>query len=146
MQRPAGITILASLYFFTAGIVGLGSILLIFGRSFFSGIAGLADAGPPSSARDLALAGLFFLVVAFLDLICGIGFIKLKKWSRVLAIVFHVAWAVFWALSFFGLRMHPSLSSTVFRFSGLAIQVGILVYLFSSPVKRAFAGQKPETR
>lgn len=144
MQRPAGVTVLASLYFFAAGIVGLGGILLIFGRSFFAGLAP-ANAGPPSSPRELELAGLFFSAVALLDLICGIGFIRLQKWARFLAVVYHGAWAAFWALSLFALRLHPSLSSLVFRFAGLAIQVWILVYLFSSPVKQAFAGKAPET-
>jgi hypothetical protein len=138
MQRPAGVTILACLYFFAAGVLGLLSIVLVLGRSFFSGITGPADSGPPPSARELALVGLLCFAVALLNLVCGIGFIKLKKWSRVLAIVFHVAWTTFWALSLVGLRLHPNLLSMMFRFAALAIQVWILVYLLSSAVKKAF--------
>lgn len=146
MQRPTGITILAALYFIGASLLTFFGFVLIVGKSFISGLRGPAEAGPPPTPRELVLVGLFCLGVALVDLICGIGFSKLKKWSRVLAIVFHGAWAVFWALSLFGLRLHPSLSSTVFRFAGLAIQVWILVYLSSAPVKQAFAGTAPEVR
>lgn len=139
MERPAGVTILASLYFFVAGIIGFGSVLLIFGASFFSGMA-----GPDESAKDLSRAGLFFLVVALLDLICGIGFIKLKKWSLVLAIVFHSAWAILWALSLVGLRLHPSLASGVFRLLAFVIQLWILAYLLRPKVKKAFGMTVPD--
>lgn len=133
MELPTGVTILAFLYFFVAGILGIGSILLIFGRTFFEGIA-----GAPDSAWDLGFVGIFFLAVALLDSICGIGFIKLKKWSRVLAIGVHLAWAVLWALSLVGLRLHPSLFSLAFRLAAFAIQVWILVYLSRPEVKKAF--------
>ena len=144
MQRPTGVTILAALYIFTAGILGLTSFVLIFGRTLLEGIKGPADVGPPPTARELAQIGFVCLGVAMVDLICGIGFIKLKKWSRVLAIVFHIIWAVFWALGLAGLRLHPDLFSMVFRLAGLGIQVWILVYLFSATVKQAFGGT--ETR
>ena len=139
MERPAGVTILASMYFFVAGIIGFGSFLLIFGASFLSQIAERAD-----SPKDLSRAGLLFLAVALLDLICGIGFIKLKKWSLVLAIVYHSAWAILWALSLVGLRLHPSLSSGVFRLLAFAIQLWVLAYLFRPRVKRAFGLTVPD--
>ena len=139
MPRPTGVTILAVLYLFVAGILGLSSMVLVLGRSFFSGITGPLDAGPPPSAHELTLMGFACLVVALVDFLCGLGFLKLKKWSRVLAIAFHVAWAVFWALSLVALRLHPSLFSTMFRLGGLGMQVWILAYLFRSRVKQAFA-------
>lgn len=139
MQRPTGITILAFLYLFGAGVLGPSSIVLILGRKFFAGITGPGEAGPPPTAREVALIGFVCLGVAVVDLLCGIGFINLKKWSRVLAIAFHIAWAVFWALSLVGLRLHPNLFSMVFRLGGLGIQVWILVYLFNAQVKQAFA-------
>jgi hypothetical protein len=140
MQRPTGVTVLAALYIFTAGILGLTSVVLIFGRTLLEGIKGPADVGPPPTAAELAQIGFVSLGVAVVNIICGIGFIKLKKWSRVLTIAFHIAWTVFWALSLVGLRLHPDLFSMVFRLAGLGIQVWILVYLFSSTVKQAFAG------
>ena len=145
MRRPIGVTILSFLYLFAAGVLGLSSIVLILGRTFFAGFSGPSDAGPPPTARELALIGFVCLGVAAVDLVCGIGFINLKKWSRVLAIAFHVAWAVFWALSLVGLRVHPNLFSIVFRLTGLGIQVWILVYLFGSQVKAAFAGRTAES-
>jgi hypothetical protein len=139
MERPIGVTVLVVLYLAAAGVLGLTSIVLIFGRSFFAGISGPADSGPPPTARDLALTGLLCLVVALVNVICAIGFIKLKKWFRVLAIVFHLAWAIFWALGLVGLRLHPNFSSLMFRLVGLAIQVWIVVYLFGPKVKQAFS-------
>jgi hypothetical protein len=139
MERPAGVTVLVVLYLAAAGVLGLTSIVLIFGRPFFSGISGPASSGPPPSARDLALVGLLCFVVALLNVICGMGFINLKKWSRVLAIVFHSIWAVFWSFSLAGLRLRPSFSSLMFRLVLLAIQVWIVVYLFGPKVKQAFS-------
>jgi hypothetical protein len=138
MQRPPGITVLAVFYLSAAGILGLTSIVLIFGRSFLSGVSGPADSGPPPSARGLALMGLLCLLVALLNVLCGIGFINLKKWSRALAIVFHLAWAIFWALSIVGLRLHPSFPSLIFRIVLLAIQAWVVVYLFGPKVEQAF--------
>jgi hypothetical protein len=138
MERPTGVTVLVVLYLAAAGVLGLTSIVLIFGRSFFAGISGPEASGAPPTARDLALIGLLCLVVALLNVICAIGFIKLKKVSRVLAIVFHLAWAIFWALGLVGLRSHANLSSVMFRLVGLAIQVWIVVYLFGPKVKEAF--------
>ena len=43
MQRPTGVTVLAALYIFTAGILGLTSVVLIFGRTLLEGIKGPAD-------------------------------------------------------------------------------------------------------
>lgn len=138
MQRPAGLTVLAVCYLSAASILGLTSIVLIFGRSFLSGVSGPADSGPPPSARGLALMGLLCLLLALLNVICGIGFLKLKKWSPTLAIIFHLAWAIFWALSILGLRLHPSVPSLIFRIVLLAIQAWAVVYLFRPKVAQAF--------
>jgi hypothetical protein len=138
MQRPPGITVLAVFYLSAAGILGLTSIVLIFGRSFLSGVSGPVDSGPPPSARGLALMGLLCLLLALLNVICAIGFMKLKKWSRALAIIFHFAWAIFWALSILGLRLHPSFPSLIFRIVLLAIQAWVVVYLLAPKVGQAF--------
>ena len=138
MQRPAGLTVLAVCYLSAAGVLGLTSIVLIFGRSFLSGVSGPADSGPPPSARGLALMGLLCLLIALLNVICGIGFLKLRNWSRALAILFHLAWAIFWALSILGLRLHPSFPSLTFRIVLLAIQAWVVVYLLAPKVEQAF--------
>lgn len=144
MQRPTGVTILAALYFWVAGILGIASVLLILGRSFFSGL-GSSESTPQASARELMLFGFFCLAVALLDLVCGIGLIRLKKWARVMAIAVHVLWAILWALSLVGLRLHPSLFSLVFRLVTLAVQIWILMYLSRGNVKRAFETAAPKS-
>ena len=138
MRRPAGLTVLAVCYLSAAGVLGLTSIVLIFRRSFLSGVSGPADSGPPPSARGLALMGLLCLLLALLNVICAIGFLKLKKWSRAVAIIFHFARAIFWALSILGLRLHPSFPSLLFRIVLLAIQAWVVVYLLAPKVEQAF--------
>lgn len=90
------------------------------------------------------LFGFFCLAVALLDLVCGIGLIRLKKWSRVMAIALHVMWAILWALSLVGLRLHPSLSSLLFRLVTLAVQIWILMYLSRRSVRQAFETAAPK--
>ena len=138
MRRPAGLTVLAVCYLSAAGVLGLTSIVLIFGRSSLSGVSGPADSGPPPSARGLALIGLLCLLIALLNVICAIGFLKLKKWSRAVAIIYHLGWAIFWALSILGLRLHPSFPSLLFRIVLLAIQAWVVVYLLAPKVEQAF--------
>jgi hypothetical protein len=124
MRRPTGVTILASFYIFSGGFLGILGLVLIFGRAIFSGLSGPADTGPALTAKGIALVGGVCLLVSLLNVICAIGFIKLVKWSRVLAMVFHLSWAIFWALSLVGLRSHPNVSSLMFRLVGLASKYG----------------------
>jgi len=86
VKRPTGVTIIAVLTFFGAGVLTLGSIAF-----FFVAIMGMTgrDAGDPVS---LAIAGmgvtggfsLLFLagIVAFL----AIGVLELHEWARIVSI------------------------------------------------------------
>jgi hypothetical protein len=141
MQRPTGVTILTSFYILFGGFLGILGLLLIFGRASFSGLSGPADTGLPPTAQGIALVGGLCLFVSLLNVICAIGFIRLVKWSRVLAIVFHLSWAILGALSLVGLRSHPNVSSLMFRLVVLLVQVWIVVYLLVPKVKQAFSAK-----
>lgn len=139
MERPTGVTILAVLYFLGAAFLGLCGILFIVGGSLLSGLAH-AGSGPASAlfAMGGAVIGAIMLAIGVLDLVIGIGFIKLQNWARVLAIIFLGIGILFGILGVFTMLAHLMMVVLVFRLIVLAIEVWILIYLFKPHVKQAF--------
>lgn len=138
MERPTGVTILAVLYFLGAGFVGLCGLLFIVGGSMLSGMARSGGPGSALFAMGGAVVGGMFLVIAVLDLILGIGFIKLQNWARVVAIVFTAIGVLFGAFGLVGMVAHLVLFQLVYQLIVLGIEIWILVYLFKPHVKQAF--------
>lgn len=137
MERPIGVTILAVLYFLGAAFVGLFGLLFIVGGPMLSGMA--RSGGPGSALFAMGgVAGGLFLIIAVLDLILGIGFIKLQNWARIVAIVFTAIGLLFGVFGLVGILAHLVLFQLLFQFIVLGIYVWILVYLFKPHVKQAF--------
>jgi len=133
--RPTGITILAVLAF-VGGLFGLCGALL----AFFAilGIStGLASA---LDASGIQVAGGFLAIVALLAAFLYVALMfafaygawNLKPWAWILGIIAE-AWSVITIIS--NLINGSSFSSQLFP---LAIAVGILYYLFTPAVKKAF--------
>jgi len=138
MERPTGVTIIAVLYFIGTAILGLFGLLFIVGGSMLSGLAQSGGPGSAIFAAGGALVGAVFLVLALLELVIGIGFIKLQNWARVVAIVLTGIAVLFGVLGLFSLLAHVMVFALMIRLIILAIQIWILVYLFKPHVKQAF--------
>ena len=138
MERPTGVTVIAVLYFIGAAIVGLLGLLFMIGGSMLSGLAQSGGPGSALFAMGGALVGGVFLVVAVLDLILGIGFIKLQNWARIVAIIFTGIGLLLGVLGMMSMLVHLMVFALMFRLIVLAIEVWILVYLFKPHVKQAF--------
>jgi len=138
MERPTGVTILAVLYFLGAAFLGLAGLGFIVGGS---AIAAMAKSGGPGAglfAAGGAIIGMFFLVLALVDLALGIGFIKLQNWARVIAIVFTAIGVLFGLFGLLNVVMHMAVFQLVFQLLVLGLEVWIVTYLFKPEVKQAF--------
>ena len=138
MERPTGVTILAALYFIGAAFLALCGILFIVGGSMLSGLT--HTVGPASAlfAMGGAIVAVILLAIAVLDLVIGIGFLKLQNWARVVAIIFLGIGVLFGLLGLVTALAHFMIVVLVFRLIVLAIELWILVYLFKPHVKQAF--------
>jgi hypothetical protein len=138
MDRPVGVTILAVLYILAAAVLGLCGVLFFVGGSMLSSLAQSGGPGSALFAMGGAVVGGFFLVLALIDLVLGIGFLKLQNWARVVAIVLIGIGVLFGLLGMATMMLHLVLFALMFRAVFLAIQIWILVYLFKPHVKQAF--------
>ena len=146
MQRPDGVTILAVLAFIGAGLSALAALVLL-GLAVFAGAGALSRLSAyPQLAIIAGIGGAVFGVVclgiAALEVVIGIGLLKLKNWARVLTIVlcglallssfFTLLFALthLFGVFFFGLFFR--------RLILAAIQIWIIIYLLKPHVKQAF--------
>jgi hypothetical protein len=138
MERPTGVTILAVLYFLGAAVLGLVGLGFIVGGSALAAMAKSGGPGAAIFAAGGAIVGLFFLVIAAVDLALGIGFIKLQNWARVIAIVFTAIGLLFGLFGLLNVVMHMMVFQMVFQLLVLGLEVWIVTYLFKPEVKQAF--------
>jgi hypothetical protein len=138
MERPTGVTILAVLYFIGTAVLGLCGLLFIVGGSVLSGVARNGGPGSALFAAGGAVIGGVFLVCALIDLVLGIGFIKLQNWARVVAIVFTAIGVLFGVLGLVNMVTHMMVFRLAFQLIVLALEIWIVVYLFKPHVKQAF--------
>lgn len=138
MQRPTGVTIIAVLAFLGAGCLLLLALLSLVGGALFSSLA---------SSRLGALAGIgaavlavFLLICAVVDVVVGVGLLKLQNWARIVTIVLIGIGLLGSVLSIFS-PFHMHVFFVVFLIRRLvlaAIYAWILWYLFQPNVKQAF--------
>jgi hypothetical protein len=141
MNRPTGVTVIAILCFIGTGLLVIFGILAFLGGAFIGAligsnaqVQGTGAAGAGLGAMIGAVIGVMFLVLAALQLTCGIGLWKLKEWGRMLTIVLSAIGAV---LAFFNLlHIHPV--TMVFVLVRIAISALIIWYLSQPNVKSAF--------
>jgi hypothetical protein len=133
-----GVTILAVLYIIGAAFLGLCGVLFFVGGSMLSNLARAGGPGSALFAMGGAIVGGFFLVLALIDLVLGIGFLKLQNWARVVAIVLIGIGVLFGLLGMASMILHLILFALTIRAIVMAIQIWILVYLFKPHVKQAF--------
>jgi hypothetical protein len=144
MNRPTGVTVIAILCFIGTAFLVIFGILAFLGGAFIGAMIGSAAqvhgsgtgaAGAGLGAFIGAIVGVVFLVIAALQLTCGIGLWKLREWGRMLTIVLSAIGAV---LAFFNLlHFHPV--TMVFVVVRIAISALIIWYLSQPHVRAAFA-------
>ncbi len=126
MNRPAGVVLIAILYWFGAFWLLLMGAVLAIGATVF----GALMSGIPAIIGGLGLIGGIFLIglgaaVAFV----GYGLFTLQEWARMTATILAVIGIVFGVLAGIGIFG---------RLIRLAINVAILWYLSQTQVKMCF--------
>jgi len=138
MQRPVGVTILAVLAFVAAWGLVLMALLSLLGGALVSSL-GARGVGM-MAGLGAAVIAVFFLILAAVEVVVGIGLWKLRNWARIVTIVLC-------GLSFLGavLSILNPFHIHVFFFLFLlrrliyaAIYAWILWYLFQPNVKQSF--------
>jgi hypothetical protein len=149
MVRPTGVTVIAILCFVGAAFAALGGIGMIVGGGFVAtlmkqqGEAGSAGLAGIMAGLGAAL-GIFFLILAALDVAIAIGLLNLKEWARIVTIVLTGIGAALGLLGLLGGFIHFVLFASLFKLCVLAIQGLIIWYLLKPEVKAAF--QAPQVR
>ncbi|MGC2696951.1 MAG: hypothetical protein WA738_14290 [Candidatus Angelobacter sp.] len=145
MNKPAGVIVIAILYFLGAAIlllagigfvVGGGAIAAMMSQQGQTGGSGLATLMGALGAG----VGIFFLLWGAIDVLVGVSLLKLKNWARVVAIVFAAIGACFQVFGLIGTLSHFNIGSFVITLIVLGIQVLVIWYLMKPEVKAAFQG------
>ncbi|HKD78827.1 MAG TPA: hypothetical protein VKH81_03990 [Candidatus Angelobacter sp.] len=149
MNRPTGVTLIAVLYFLGAAFAALGGIGMVAGGGMLASMMNQqgAQAGPMAGiiASFGAAVGIFFLVMAAIDVLLGIGLIKLKEWARLTTVILTAIFAALGALGLLKDLTHFVLFSFLISAVVVALQVWIVVYLLKPEVKAAFQGPQART-
>jgi hypothetical protein len=138
MRRPTGITIIAVLYIILAvfsllwsGLVfGVGGLSSLFGGLF--GADNVAAFGTSS-----AWSGFLGILAALVQIVVAIGLLSLKRWAWILALVSVALTVVQGIVGIFGGGLFAFMCGIL----GLAIPVGILIYLLLPGTRRLFGMQ-----
>ena len=138
MRRPTGITIIAVLYIVLAvlsllwsGLIfGVGGLSSLFGGLF--GADNVTDFGTSS-----AWSGFLGIIAAVLQIVVAIGLLSLKRWAWILALVSVAVTVVQGIVGIFGGGPFAFMCGIL----GLAIPVGILIYLLLPGTRRVFGMQ-----
>lgn len=149
MGRPTGVTVIAVLDFLGAAVCILFGLGMMVGGGFLASFinqqGGQGSAGAAGVFAGLGAAvGIFFLIIAAVDIVLALGLLKLKEWARIVTIVLTGIGAALGLLGLLGSFIHFNLIATLFRLCILAIQAWIIIYLLKPEVKAAF--QTPQVR
>jgi hypothetical protein len=139
MQRPTGVTILAVLAFVAGAFLVVAALLSLLGGAIVSSL-GSSRMGMMAGV-GAAVFAVFFLILAVVEVVIGVGLLKLQNWARIVTIVL-VGLSLLGSLgSIFSPFAHMHIFLMVFLIRRLvfaAIDVWILWYLFQPTVKQAF--------
>jgi len=123
MERPLGVSIIAILYII-AGILSLiGGILFVFAIQLLPfETTGISAVFLPLIQIPLSLIGIVYIAFSILQLIIGVGLLKMKTWAFILAILI----VLFNTVS--SVMTLPAALSTI-NIIGLIINILIMLYL-----------------
>jgi len=145
MIRPTGVTLIAVLFFLGVAFCVVAGIVFFIGGAFVGSIIGAAvqqrgagAAGAGFGALVGAVVGVFCLIGAVIDFICGFGLWKMKEWARILTIVLCGIGAAFGALGLMAGMLHFNIFLVFWRLVWLGVEVLIIWYLLQPDVRLAF--------
>ncbi len=146
MNRPTGVTVLAILLFIGTALLVLMAVGTFLGGAFVVSMigasarqSGAGAAGAGIGAFIGAMIGVFFLIGAGLNAICGFGLWNLKEWGRMLTIVLSAIGVALGVISFFFSLLHFHIFGLFFVMVRIAISALVIWYLSQPEVKAAFA-------
>lgn len=144
MNRPAGVTLIAVLYFIFGVLWALGGVGMVAGGDIIATVMkrqGQAGGTLADFVAGLGAAlGVVFLIFGVLDISIGVGLIKLKDWARMTSIILAGIGAALGILGLLSGFVHFVLLLTLIRVCVLAVEIWIVVYLLKPEVKAAFQG------
>lgn len=133
MERPAGVSAIAILFFACAGCLCILGLLMLFSVGSVSMSLGAPLLG------GLELAGPYmFLLTGVVGALIGFGLLRLNNWARRAAILIALIGVI---------MLVPTVSSAVIGFQikslafgglGVMLRVMVIWYLFQEPVKDQF--------
>jgi len=136
-QRPDGVTILAVLAFIATGLSVLAALGMLVGGAMVANMAMRPGMGMLAGVGG-AILGVFFLAIAALYAVIGVGMLKLWNWARVLVIVLSGLGTLFNGLGVLTALFHLHPLLIVWRLIMVGINVWIAMYLLKPHVKQAF--------
>lgn len=138
MKRPTGITIIAIAYILLA-ILSLLWSGLVFGvgglSSFFGGLFGADNVA--TFGTSSAWSGFLGIITAIVQIVVAIGLLSMKRWAWFLALASVALTVVQGLVGIFGGGPFAFMCGIL----GLAIPLGILIYLLLPGIRRAFGVQ-----
>lgn len=135
MQRPAGVRVVASLFFLSAGYLFVLGGLMLASRGMLS-----MRLGAPL-LHGLELAGPYmFLLMAAVGGLIGWGLLRLNNWARRVAVIVAAVGAI---------MLIPAVSAAASDFQwallwpglGIAVRSAVVWYLWQPSVVDAFGGR-----
>jgi len=134
MQRPTGVTILAILAIIFGALALIGGALGIFaGAAINSGALNTSTTNTTLTGSQVIAVSAVALVLGVLDIVWGVGALRLRPWAWTLGIgiaVLNIADGVVSVVT-----KNSSIASAAI---GIILSVAILLYLFSARVRTAF--------
>jgi uncharacterized membrane protein (DUF2068 family) len=138
MKRPTGITLIAVVYIALA-VLSLVWSGLVFGLgglgSFFGGLFGADNVAALGTSS--AWSGFLGIITALVQIVVAIGLLAMKRWAWFLALVSVALTVVQGIVGIFGGGPFALMCGIL----GLAIPVGILIYLLRPGIRQAFGMQ-----
>lgn len=144
MNRPTGVTLIAVLYFLGAAFAAFAGIGMVAGGGMLATMINQqgSQAGPLAGiiASLGAAMGIFCLIMAAIDVLLGVGLIKVKEWARLTTVILTAVFAALGALGLLASFTHFVMFAFLIKACVVALQVWIVVYLLKPEVKAAFQG------
>jgi hypothetical protein len=139
MQRPTGVTLIAILMFFGAAFLVLGSA-----ACFFVGVMNATgeDASDPVTVAIVSMAlaaGVSLLLLAGIYATLEVGVLQLRETARQLCMASLSLSVALTLTGAFVLVLHPAAPMIAAQLLVVATYIGIVAYLISPGVRRAFA-------
>ena len=134
-ERPAGITLIVTLYFILGGLSLLWSGL-VFGWGGLNSVFGSLFGADQARAygETIAWSGFLGLVSAVVQIVVAFGLLGMKKWAWILAMIGVALTILQGVVGMFGGGAFAIMCGSI----GLILPVVILVYLLRPNIRRAF--------